>query len=184
MVEVVQSSIFSREDVDWQGYVVCPGIEEAFSQKRCTVWEKLISFGHRYGGFMFHWVIEEQLARGKRPGYGGGRRAQVPRADVDKWIDEAKSTYAIKSIICLLGQDQLDLYASLPADLVSYYRGHGFEVEHIPVHDHQRPPLSDTDLARVWSAYKLLPKPVLVHCSAGVDRTVKAVEHIKRQLGL
>jgi protein tyrosine phosphatase (PTP) superfamily phosphohydrolase (DUF442 family) len=129
---------------------------------------------------LLRWVIEGQLARGRRPGYTPGG-AQVARADVDRWAAEARAR-GIRSIICLLGEDQLHLYTSLPTDLTSYYRGIGFNVEHVPVRDHQSPPLSEADLAKVWSAYTMLSKPVLVHCSAGVDRTGAAVEHIERQL--
>jgi protein-tyrosine phosphatase len=130
---------------------------------------------------MLQWVIQEQLARGRRPGYTSERDVPVATVDVDTWIQEAKD-YGIQSIICLLSEDQLGLYAALPTDLVSYYRQKSFQVEHVPVRDHQWSPLSEDHLQKVWDAYKRLPKPILVHCSAGVDRTGRAVDHIKRQL--
>jgi hypothetical protein len=37
--------------------------------------------------------------------------------------------------------------------------------------DDQFPPLTPEQLESVWSAYQRLPKPALVHCGAGVNRT-------------
>jgi protein-tyrosine phosphatase len=127
------------------------------------------------------WVIAQELARGSRPGYSGGRRRAVPRAEVDAWILEVRAL-GIRSIVCLLAGDQLPLYSQLPTDLISYYRDVGFSVEHVPVQDHQQPPLSQDDLNKIWAAYQALPKPVLIHCSAGMDRTGQAIEYIQQRL--
>ncbi len=50
------------------------------------------------------------------------------------------------------------------------------------VRDHSKPPLTERQLERVWEAFLRLEKPVLIHCSAGIDRTGMAIAYVKRRL--
>ena len=91
------------------------------------------------------WVLPNVLARGQRPGYSIERGRQVPVADVEVWIANVRH-FGIKSIICLLSDDQLPLYDQIPGGLIAFYREKGFAVEHVPAEDHQNPPLTENHL--------------------------------------
>jgi protein-tyrosine phosphatase len=120
-------------------------------------------------------VIPDQLYRSSRPGYSGGGKIPVGMGEVQSWIESAQAV-GIVSVICLLADEHLSLYPD--EGLLGIYRTAGFEVCHIPVVDHRRPPLTGDQLAAVLQAYRELPKPALIHCSAGIDRTGAAVAHI------
>ena len=122
--------------------------------------------------------IPDLLFATSRPGYDYGANAPVLLEVVSQWIAEVKNSGA-KSILCLLNEQHLKLYGGLPTGLLQAYRDAGFEVGHVPVVDHQRPPLSGNELEAVEQFFNELPKPVLIHCSAGVDRTGAAARHLK-----
>lgn len=118
------------------------------------------------------------LAIASRPGYQAGAEAAVPREAVDAWIHRVRGA-GVASILCLLDGDQLPLYEpALPKGLVDYYREAGFQVAHVPAPDGLPEPFTPQQYERIWRAFLELPKPVLVHCSAGFDRTGRAVKHI------
>ncbi len=128
------------------------------------------------------WVIPRRLARSSRPGYESGRGIAVGAAVVESWC-QAVHKEGVNSILCLLADEHLNLYRSLPAGgLLETYQAHGFEVGHVPVADYKQPALDKAELGQVWDQYQRLPGPVLVHCSAGVDRTGLAIRFLCERL--
>ena len=116
-----------------------------------------------------------------RPGYPD---KEVAPEDVNRKIENWKNNY-IKSVICLLSNEELEYYKNIEGGLLGEYKKAGFNVVHIPVKDHKYPYLNVEELEQVRQSFDKLEKYVLIHCSAGVDRTNFAIRHlnnIKRAL--
>ena len=131
-------------------------------------------------GYEPKWVIDGILAKSSRPGY---RSENVSIDTVDAWIEKVKNM-EINSIICFLAERQLDFYSGIPYGLLEHYRKSGFEVLHLPEKDYLSPPLSEETLKKAVSGFEELEKPVLIHCSAGIDRTGLAIRNIEDRISM
>ncbi len=103
---------------------------------------------------------------------------------VVKWVARIKEM-KFRSVICLLEDRQLDRYYVRgglnlhQGGLLGYYKSEDFQVRHFPLTDYQRP--QERSMQNVLAAYHELLKPVLLHCSAGIDRTTPVAAFILQQ---
>lgn len=144
---------------------------------------------------LLHWIIPCQLACAHRPLryhtlYGGSRTPLPPEAAVlvEEWAELIK-VEGIRSIISLWHDGDTACYRALPlgdGDLLKYLETQGFVVARHPYEDpaHKRTPIDQarTMLERIREealrSYDSLPKPVLIQCSAGQDRSAPVAAYI------
>ncbi len=132
---------------------------------------------------MLDWVIPVVLARSCRPGWApGGRRDPVGPDVLSAWIREVKM-HGIRSVLVLLADEHMRLYDGEGGGLLTAYEANGLVVAHVPAADHQFPPLGPGELDAAFQSFCALPRPTLIHCSAGIDRTGAAIRHILARRG-
>ncbi len=121
-----------------------------------------------------NWVIKGTLARSERPGYP----SRYVEKDIVLLSIEYWKSLGIRSVICLMTGDELLYYPDTEGDLIDLYHANGLIACVIPVENHKEHPLNESEMLAVWKAYQAVEKPVLIHCSAGKDRTGAAVRLI------
>jgi protein-tyrosine phosphatase len=65
--------------------------------------------------------------------------------------------------------------------LLQYYELQGLTVRHKSLTDYQRP--TAEEMRHVLEEFDQLPTPVLLHCSAGIDRTTPVAAFLVEQRG-
>ena len=146
------------------------------------------------------WPLADQLACSQRPLRDHPIfRDQKPLASeagshVIGWVERVRQL-GIRSIICLLHRKELRYYDGLSGmedGLLPLYRRAGFEVCHLEWADpaHARSEEARAALRErvheikinAYEAFQHLPKPVLLHCSAAIDRSTPVAAYIAAQL--
>jgi len=178
---------------------------EGLEKKRIEIARKLGELGRRIedgdDSELLVWIIPDKLACAHRPLrhnrlYGGSSLNLDPDATpfIFEW-SMLVQIEGIKSIICLMYQSEIDLYNRLDLgaeNLIEFYKQQGFDVAHIPWED---PAHSKTSWDLVskkleiirrdaLNAYDKLEKPVLLHCSADIDRSSPVAAYIWQQRAL
>ena len=180
-------------------------MEDRIDTKTKEAAEQLRALGNRLeagdDATLHVWVLDQQLACAHRPlrhhpRFGGSARNLSPAA-TDQVIQWAQTMLAsgFVSIICLMHKTELAYYDELALgsdNLLEFYRASGFSVSHIewedPAHSKTQPALiarkRNEVRARALDVYDVLPKPTLIHCSAGIQRSAPVAAYIWYKRGL
>lgn len=142
------------------------------------------------------WILPGVLACSHRPLrhhplYGGSGRNLAKDATplLHEWVRRMHQ-FGIRSILCLMHDKELSYYSALELgarDLLHFYQNHGFETRRIPWED---PAHSKTGLASIRKTmhivqlqclreFRSMKKPVVLHCSAGRDRSAPVAAYIQ-----
>jgi hypothetical protein len=173
-------------------------MEETVERKRVEIRHALKQLGNRIEGGddaeLLVWV-SSNLACSHRPlrydrFFGGSLRNIDPQATprVFEWAKRIREA-GIKSIICLMYEKELDFYRQLDLganDLLDFYRTQGFQVCWLPWEDPAHSKSGQAEIRRkrdeireqALIAFDQLPMPVLIHCSAGEDRTAPVASYL------
>ena len=122
------------------------------------------------------WLPKHLLGRACRPGFGSDRQF-IPATDVSRWIAAVKAR-GVRSVLCLLNEAELGWYAHLPAGLLGAYRDEGLEAASLPISLNGPGTLTRAELALLDELMLNLPRPVVIHCSAGQVRSRQAIDHL------
>ena len=131
------------------------------------------------------WLFPNLVIRSGRPGY--------PNEDfqdesiVDEWLEMVKRETGTtpKTIITFL--DDLELAEFYNFDLIKAYEDRGITVHRVPTEDPVFKPMSERgpiftfkQFQKIASLIKESEKPVLISCSAGVDRTGSVARYLQK----
>lgn len=124
------------------------------------------------------WIIDKILAKSSRPGYPS---IGISASTVKMWLDDAKKE-GIKSVICMMTAREMRTKYRISTSLPNIYKLHGLICAWVPTPDSGNDDIPFDSEQKVIEAYEKLPKPVLIHCSAGMQRSGAAVSAIVRKI--
>jgi hypothetical protein len=175
-------------------------VEQELKQDASEIAQQMKALGRRIEGGnesdLLIWILPGVLACSHRPlrhhplfGGSGRNLAHEATPFLHEWVLRIREA-GIKSILCLMHDKELAYYSALELgarDLIEFYRKHGFETRRVPWEDpaHSRTNRALIDKTRFQVQLKALhefrsmPKPVLLHCSAGRDRSAPIAAYIR-----
>jgi hypothetical protein len=127
--------------------------------------------------FIREWIPVLQSGRSSRPGLEV-EEGPVPIEVIRDWITSVKDI-GVRSIICLLSEPEMEWwYSHLPGGLLRAYEAARIEAVSIPVPLDIPGILAPKHLRDLEEAFARLPRPTLIHCSAGQVRSGAALRHL------
>jgi hypothetical protein len=179
-------------------------MEDVVEAKRVVIVRQMKSLGARLetgdDAKLLVWVIPNALACAHRPlrhhpNYGGSGQPIPTSATplVHQWVEQLRAE-RVESIISFMHDRDLRCYRELDLrglGFVEFLRAQGFNVAAVPWEDpHHRQTDAMTKRKTLMAcreaaleAFDRLPKPVVLQCSAGIDRSAPAAAYIWAKRG-